>query len=91
MSEEEIVIIGSGKPKGAAAASAMSIKPQGVESWRVMLKKYTTYVFGFIGSLPQLYSQILALGEMPAKLKAILWGSAAIGLFASWVKQRLEH
>ncbi|WP_440984919.1 hypothetical protein ACQHIH_16035 [Xanthomonas sontii] len=69
----------------------VSLLPQGLESPRVMLKKYTTYVWAFVAGLPDLYSQIMALGEMPAKLKAVLWGSAAVGLAASWIKQRLDR
>ncbi|XQA72081.1 hypothetical protein ACM9XA_11320 [Xanthomonas sacchari] len=69
----------------------VSLKPQGVESWRVMLKKYTTYAWGLVASLPQLYTGILGLGEIPEKFKVVLWGSAAFGLAAGWIKQRLEH
>lgn len=94
MSEEEIIIIGGGPKKppnpGRAAATETSLKPQGVASLRCMVKKYTTYVFGFVAALPELYTNVLALGPLPPTMQKILWGTAVAGLFASWLKQRVE-
>ncbi|ALN79496.1 hypothetical protein [Lysobacter antibioticus] len=86
--EEEIIIIGGGPKKPPQPLT--SLKPQGVESLRVMAKKYTTWVWGFVAALPQLYTTMLALGPIPASMERILWGTAAFGLFCSWVKQRVD-
>lgn len=88
MSEEEIIIIGGGTKPAAVKAS---IKPQGFESLRVMVKKYTTYVWGFVAALPTLYTSLLALGPIPPSMERILWGTAAFGLFCSWVRQRVDN
>ncbi len=87
MSEEEIIIIGGGPKK---PPQPLSLKPQGVVSLGCMVKKYTTYVFAFVASLPELYTNVLALGPMPPTMQKILWGTAVAGLFASWLKQRVE-
>lgn len=75
------------KPKKQAATS---IKPQGFESPKVMLKKYTTYLWILVAGLPTLYTSILALGPVPERMQAILWGTAAFGLLCSWIRQRIE-
>ncbi|XTQ92568.1 hypothetical protein ACQR5W_11650 [Xanthomonas sacchari] len=69
----------------------VSLVPQGMESWRVMLKKYSTAAWGLVIALPDFYSQILGMGVVPDRFSKILWGVGAFGLFCSWIKQRLEH
>lgn len=86
MSEEEIIIIGGPKKP----PQPLSLKPQGVASLGCMVKKYTTYVWGFVAALPELYTNILALGPLPESMRKILWVTAVIGILASWLKQRVE-
>lgn len=76
------------KPPKAARSSVV---PQGVECPKVMAKKYTTYIWGFVAALPDLYTSLLALGPVPDSLRHILWGTAAFGLACSWIKQRIEQ
>lgn len=68
-----------------------SVVPQGVECPKVMAKKYTTYIWGFVAALPELYTSVLALGPVPDSMRHILWGTAAFGLACSWIKQRIEQ
>ncbi len=68
-----------------------SVIPQGLESVKVMAKKYTTYVWGFVAALPELYAGVLALGPVPDSLRHALWATAAFGLVCSWIKQRIDH
>ncbi|WP_401733455.1 hypothetical protein [Stenotrophomonas muris] len=75
-------------PKRPAKASVV---PQGVECPKVMAKKYTTYIWGFVAALPELYTSVLALGPVPDSMRHILWGTAAFGLACSWIKQRIDQ
>lgn len=68
-----------------------TVVPQGLESLKVMAKKYTTYVWGFVAALPELYAGVLALGPVPDQLRHVLWATAAFGLACSWVKQRIDR
>ena|SRR6185437_830871 len=77
-------------PKNKPGTQRTSIKPQGFESLKVMATKYTTYLWIFVAGLPQLYAMIFAMGPVPEKLQVTLWATGAIGLFASWVKQRID-
>lgn len=76
------------KPPKAARSSVV---PQGVECPKVMAKKYTTYIWGFVAALPDLYTSLLALGPVPDSMRHILWGTAAFGLACSWIRQRIEQ
>lgn len=78
-------------PTKQNAKIATSIKPQGFESLKVMAKKYTTYIWLFVAGLPQLYATIFAMGPIPEKFQMMLWGTGALGLLASWVKQRIDE
>jgi hypothetical protein len=85
-SEEETIIIGGGRKQARS-----SVVPQGVECPKVMAKKYTTYIWGFVAALPELYTSVLALGPVPDSMRHILWGTAAFGLACSWIKQRIDQ
>lgn len=90
-SEEETIIIGGGGGKRTDSGSVplkTTVVPQGVESVKTMLKKYTTWMWLLVGSLPQLYTSILLLGPVPERFQTTLWATAVIGLLLSWVRQR---
>lgn len=87
-SEEETIIIGGSGGKKTTAAAKTTVVPQGLESLKTMLKKYTTYAWLLVGSLPQLYTSILLLGPVPERFQTVLWATAVIGLTLSWVRQR---
>lgn len=89
--EEETIIIGGGKKENRVAEPApvkTTVVPQGVESLKTMLKKYTTWAWGAVAGLPYLYTSILALGPVPEHFQTALWTAAAAGLFLSWIRQR---
>lgn len=87
-SEEETIIIGGGGGKKATAPMKTTVAPQGLESLKTMLKKYTTWVWLAVAGLPQLYTSILLLGPIPERFQTALWATAVVGLLLSWVRQR---
>lgn len=91
-SEEETIIVGGGKKQQNRTAEPLAVKttvaPQGLESLKTMLKKYTTYVWLAVAGLPQLYTSILLLGPIPERFQTALWSLAVAGLFLSWIRQR---
>lgn len=89
--EEETIIIGGGKKENRVAEPVpvtTTVVPQGLESLKTMLKKYTTWVWLVVAGLPQLYTSILLLGPIPDRFQTVLWVTAVAGLFLSWIRQR---
>lgn len=87
-SEEETIIIGGKRPTNSSAPMKATVVPQGLESLKTMLKKYTTWVWLAVAGLPQLYTSILLLGPIPERFQTALWVTAVVGLVLSWISQR---
>lgn len=88
--EEEVIIVGGAKKQDRTMNTTTSIKPQGVESVKTILKKYSTWAWGLLAGLPYLYSSILALGPVPERFKDAVWVMAVLGLLLSSIKQRKQ-
>lgn len=87
-SEEETIIIGGKRPANSSTPMKTTVVPQGLESVKTMLKKYTTWVWLAVAGLPQLYTSILLLGPIPERFQTALWVTAVVGLVLSWIRQR---
>ena len=71
--------------------AAISIKPRRLDTLRNALKRYSTWAWAAVASLPVVYTQLLALGPVPEQFQKTLWAVAAVGLVASNVVQKRKQ
>lgn len=89
----DTVIAGSDDPIILEPDKVTTVKPQGLQSWRVVIKQYSTWALAALLAAPDLYQAASTFGMltddgMPQQLMWAIRGVAAVGLVLKFVKQQ---
>lgn len=95
MSSPTPIITPPKKPKLAEDSPAVetTLKPQGLQNWRVVAKQYSTWALAVLLAAPDLYQTAATIGmlsdeSMPSHLMWAIRGVAGAGLVLKFIKQQ---
>lgn len=95
MSSPTPIITPPKKPKFAEDSPAVetTVKPQGLQNWRVVAKQYSTWALAVLLAAPDLYQAAATFGmlsdeAMPQQLMWAIRGVAGVGLVLKFIKQQ---
>lgn len=85
--------MGSDDPIILEPDKVTTVKPQGVHSWRTVIKQYSTWALTVLLAAPDLYQAAASLGmlsdeAMPETLKWTVRSVAGVGLILKFIKQQ---
>lgn len=81
------------RPASVDAPVETTVKPQGLQNWRVVIKQYSTWALAVLAAAPDLYQAAATFGmltddAMPQELMWAIRGVAGVGLVLKFVKQQ---
>lgn len=81
------------RPASVDVPLETTVAPQGVHSWRTVIKQYSTWALTVLLAAPDLYQAAASLGmlsdeAMPEALKWTVRSVAGVGLILKFIKQQ---
>lgn len=81
------------RPASVEVPLETTVAPQGVHSWRTVIKQYSTWALTVLLAAPDLYQASASLGmlsdeAMPEALKWTVRSVAGVGLILKFIKQQ---
>lgn len=81
------------RPASVEVPVETTVAPQGVHSWRTVIKQYSTWALAVLLAAPDLYQAAATIGmlsdeSMPAHLMWAIRGVAGAGLILKFIKQQ---